>query len=237
MKNLFPHTVLKMLFIFLLMLFFKIDCFPQDVISPCSFDQNFSLNVKDSFKNEFGINKTIPVDIEKFCLVALSKYPALKDVTIIFRYRNISTTMSALPKGIRLNRDKRKYVININKRPSKKGTARFSLLSTNAKIGLIAHELGHILYYTNRSNIQLVWDGLRYMIPRHHREIEYLADEAAIAAGFGLQLYEFNNYLLNEAKIGKKYRRKKMEYYYSLQDLQDLIEDSYEISFQDFYTP
>jgi hypothetical protein len=75
------------------------------------------------------------------------------------------------------------------------------------------------------------------MIPRHHREIENYADEAAINAGFGFQLYEFNNYILNKAQIGKKYRRKKEEYYYSLQDLRDLIEDSYEVSFQDFYTP
>lgn len=182
-----------------------------------------SLELIDSLRAWYGKNKVIPKEIELPCLIALSHYPSLVDTRILFRYKKIRTTMSALPgRGVTGTLFNRSYIVNINSDRKNAGTINLSNLSFNARVGIIGHELAHIVQYQTCTGGELVLMGAGYMVPLVRKNIERSTDRRAIEAGLGKQLYAFTKYVLESNETGEGYLLTKKKYYLSPSEIYDL---------------
>ena len=169
----------------------------------------------DSLKNEFSVNKTIPVLYELEILKALSYYPELMDVEIQFKVQKIKTTLNTRPKlGSLLFRrkSKRKYVIRIDESTApEKVTLREA--NFNAKIGVFGHEFYHIIDYSKKGFFGVFARGLAYGSNKSKEKFEKEIDSNTIKRGLGWQLYEWSNYVLNESNGTEKYKTFKRKIY------------------------
>jgi hypothetical protein len=58
-------------------------------------------------------------------------------------------------------------------------------------VGIIGHELGHVLDYTTQTDREILWTGVRYVTSkRYKQEMECWTDEITIQRGLGADLYE-----------------------------------------------
>lgn len=207
-----PHNNRILLFIILW------HCFQLGYAQPSSM---VSLN-KDSFavrievlRAEFGQNKIIPPALELECLTALQYYPELKSTHIIFRFGKAKTTMSSRPAAASLlhNRSKRTYIVTINEDGASKLGLKWSELTFNETVGWLGHELGHILHYSQKSNIGILSMGYQYMFPSYKRKMERFTDQLAIQHNLGFALYAGTEYTLNCSKAKKSYRMNTLRFY------------------------
>jgi hypothetical protein len=142
------------------------------VIAKSSFANPNTTSYRE-MKVTYGNNKKILKDIEAPAIIALSFYPELKNTKISFEYKEISTTMSTMPELKSVLLFQRSYVIYINSDASKYGAVSYNELSLKQQVGLIAHELAHVVYFENRSNLSILGCGLMYECsPRYHMNLE-----------------------------------------------------------------
>jgi len=168
------------------------------------------------------LTKTIPKNITPIFLWGIKAYPELHDVTITIKYKNIRSAGVARPTLGSLLRTKsnRKYKIFVNQDERFLGNAIFDKLPHNAKIGLIAHELAHILEYSKKSSLSLIGNGFLYILSKSYRtHYEGKTDDIVINRGFGWQIYDFTNYIMNYSTASKKYKKLKDRHYKSPEDL------------------
>lgn len=217
MTNIKHKTFLKILFI---VFFAYLLCLSKDIIAQASKLPKLCIKsdynkTSDSLQSEYGKNKSIPEQLETACLLALSKFPELKSVRIEFRFRKIKTTMAARPKAGMLfhKKTKRRYLVSINNDTTKISGALFNKISYNALVGLFGHELAHINDYNQLRFFGIIRYGIRYLFPNQKKKIEARTDSLAIARGFGWQIYEFSDFVMNKADIPEKYRQYKKRFY------------------------
>jgi hypothetical protein len=81
----------------------------------------------------------------------------------------------------------------------------------NAQIGVIGHELGHIIDYEKRTKSGIFARGIDYLSHKRKKAFEYKIDSITIEKGLGWQLYEWAQYSMIDNKISteeyKKYKR------------------------------
>ncbi len=200
-----------------------------------TFQPNYAQKVlnKDSLlchlselRENFGKNKTYPKHFELACLVALSYFPELKNVHIDFKYKNIGKhSMEAQPNvDFFMNKySKRSYKILINSKSQKKLGYSIEGLNFNQMVGIFGHELSHILQYQQRKNLGLIVFLLSYLTTDFSKKVEFEADIIAIKHGLGWQVYDFVNYILNNANLDKIYRNKKLKDYFSEKDILEFM--------------
>ena len=115
-------------------------------------------------------NKIIPQSILKEARIALSHYPELKNTPIEFHFKkNIKKSiMQAQPKFLSIFKksENRSYLIIINKNFNIENKE-FVIydIPSEALIGWIGHELGHITDYNNRSGVNLLMFLFRATLP------------------------------------------------------------------------
>lgn len=177
------------------------------------------------FMDEFSTNKTLDDDFALPALVALSFYPELRNSHIRFRQKNIKTTMQCLPRFGFLFRSKeqRVYQINIDNKVRKNKGLLLSEVPFNAQIGVIGHELAHVVDYHSKSKSGIILFGMGYLFPRLRRKAEHRIDEITIAHGLGHQLKDFSLHIEENERISKKYRQYKQRYYYQADQLQQIL--------------
>ena len=91
-------------------------------------------------------------------------------------------------------------------------------------IGWIGHELGHILDYQNRSNINLIWFGLKYLISDNHIiEAERAADTFAVNQGMESYILKTKDFILNNANITPSYKLRIEKYYLSPEEIMEIV--------------
>ena len=165
--------------------------------------------------------KVIPEIIKEEVLVALSHYPELEDVAITFRFKNSLKTsvMKAQPVFSSLfgSIKDRRYLILMS--------LNFSIdsLVLNLKevprevlIGWIGHELGHIMDYKNRSSINMISFGLRYITSDTYvRKAEIAADTYAVRHGLREYILATKNFILSHADLSEKYKNRIKRLYMS----------------------
>lgn len=175
-------------------------------------------------RDEYSKNKSYPSELEREILTALSFYPELKHTSIEFRFSKIKTTMSAMPKGIFLlkKKDKREYVIRINPGIKTKAIS-YKELSSNALIGVIGHELGHILDYESMKNREIVGFAVQYLQPRKRKAIEARTDMIAIHHHLGWELFQFSDYVFYRSQAPKEYLEYKEEFYFNPEQINTLL--------------
>jgi uncharacterized membrane protein len=157
---------------------------------------------------------------------AAAYYPELCTTNIRLQYGAVKTSMAAQPvlwSVIFRKRDRRKYRIIINKNERSAQARLLHAASFNASVGVMGHELAHILDYSTQSGWKMIWTGIRYLGRKYRRNMERQTDSTAIARGLGKQLYEYAHYVIYHADIEEDYRNYKLEYYMKPEEIHDMM--------------
>ena len=169
---------------------------PVAVFSP---DQ-FTKNETDQLNQRVGRNKIIPSRFVKQILIALSYFPALAETEIQFRIIPARTPLESRPEWRRLigGRKSRSYIITISSKTIPQlDPILFENLDFNAQIGVIGHELSHILDFESRSLMGLVQLGAGQVSKRYLDRFEFRTDSLCIANGLGHQLLAWSRFVRN----------------------------------------
>ncbi|MCF8219386.1 MAG: hypothetical protein K9I29_07470 [Bacteroidales bacterium] len=180
----------------------------------------------DSLRKEFSTQKHIPEKYELECLIALSYYPELKNVDIEFLNKRLKTTMAARPRVNALFKQKknRTYRILINNSITDSSGLNYDDVPFNARIGIIGHELAHIVDYETKSMLHIVLNGIGYISNNTYRKnFEKDIDKITIAHGLGYQLYAFSSFLFNKADVNSEYLKFKEENYPSPENYKAML--------------
>jgi len=146
----------------------------------------------DSLLEIYGKEKIFVDEYIEPALIALSYYPELKDVEIEFKYSREATTMAARPVPFSMFSE-RKYVVLINNKKNFDGI-RLENVPFNAQIGVIGHELAHIVDYDNYNLWGILGIYFRYSDHKRKPLYEQEIDKATIERGLGWQLYDWATY-------------------------------------------
>lgn len=190
-------------------------------------DSTSILSNLDSLKTKFLNHKTIIREYELAILHSLSYYPELIDTKISFKKAKIKTTLNARPSVGSLlfcSKKDRNYVIRINQQ-LKDSVINFSTIPFNAKVGLLGHELGHILDYKDKTIFQVTKRLLAYSSKKTKAKFEKEIDYLTIKKKLGWQLYAWANFVLNESNAAKKYKEFKKEIYLTPSQISDIIKN------------
>lgn len=172
----------------------------------------------------------IPESISKVVKTALEHYPDLKETRIEFRFKKHikKSTMQARPTfgSFFKSRKNRRYVILISetfKISDKKFLTKH--IPSDILIGWIGHELGHVMDYSNRNKLNLIWFGIRYLLSDTHIvEAERAADTYAVRHNMEDYILKTKDFILNNADIHNDYKLRIIKYYLSPEEIMQLIE-------------
>ena len=153
----------------------------------------------DSLYAANAMNKEIPEEFSLQILYALAHYPELQDVKISFIVKKAFTPLSALPSlssmMIPLNRRTYRIIISSESVPEMERIL-LKNLPINAQIGVLGHEIAHVLDYHNKSFTDLLAVALNYSInPVYHAWFEKSTDLRTIDHGLGWELYAYSKYV------------------------------------------
>lgn len=200
----------------------------QKKIAPKIINKSYYADSIQVFDSLFSNNKHICDTFRTQILIALSYYPELKDAHIQFARRRIKTTMACRPKWTFFlkPRDKRVYLILINKRRRIEGVL-LRNVPFNAQIGVIGHELGHVVDYSQKGFLRIAGTGIGYLFRNYRRKLEATIDRITIAHGLGWQVYDFADFVMNRSDAPKSYKRYKRKNYLSPLQIKKHIRKTY----------
>lgn len=158
----------------------------------------------EGLRAEYSTNKTIPADVELAALVALSFFPELKVTPIEFMYEKQCEFLITKPRNkLFAGRKKRSYriLMTIN-RDHDQGMV-IDRIAFNALVGVIGHELAHIVDYSQKSVLSTAMTGFRYSTSKQYRaNLERATDIATVEHGLGYQLFRIRIYFPEEKAKG-----------------------------------
>ncbi len=169
----------------------------------------------DSLNTIYGKNKVWPEPLGNVILHTLSYFPELKDTKIKVKYEPISTTMNARPTFASLlfkKRSKRKYIVRINSQV-KDSVVNIHDVEYNTQMGVLGHEFCHFVDYSEKGLFGVLGRLWSYRNKKSKAKYEQYIDGMTVQRGLGWQLYDWSNYVLNEADVNKKYKKLKEEVY------------------------
>lgn len=155
-------------------------------------------------KTKFGNKKKLSVGFEKHALIALSYFPELIDVEIIFKVKNQVIPLTSRPTFVAIFRrnGKRTYIITISRKSNLFLTPiLLQNLSYNAQIGVLGHELSHISDFTNKRIGAMCRVMFGHLSKKHVDRFEYNTDQICIDHGLGYQLLAWSMEVRNNLKI------------------------------------
>lgn len=182
----------------------------------------------DKLKKGFSFNKKVPQEIQSNFYTAIGYYPELRKVNIKVRYGHIKTTMQCRPRWDFLfhKKENRSYVIYIDDKIENDNGILYHDLPLNAQIGVIGHELAHIIDYQRMNNLQVIQFGIDYLKSRKKKEIENRVDLIAIHRGLGHQIKDFSTYVFEDSGASFEYLRYKMKFYFKPNQINEILEAS-----------
>ncbi len=189
----------------------------------------FKLIILLLMTNTLYSQSTIPESIRDEIQTALSFYPELKETSINFEFKKKikKSTMQAQPSfgSFFKRKGKRSYNIYISETVNISGEVFYTKnMPKDVLIGWIGHELGHVMDYRNRSNLNLIWFGLKYILSDSHiAEAERAADTYAVKSGMEKYILITKDFILNQANIDKKYIARIKRYYLSPEEIMEII--------------
>lgn len=181
-----------------------------------------SANETDSLMKLYGNNKKIVDEFLEPTLIALSFFPELKNTNIEFRYSKEKTTMAARPKPLSLFCSA-KYQVLINNDKKFEGI-HLEEVPFNAQIGIIAHELSHIVEYQNHNILGVVNILFHYLNGKTKIFFEKETDLKTIQRGLGWQLYDWAQYsMYDNTSATQEYKDFKKKTYMSPSEIEEVI--------------
>jgi hypothetical protein len=141
----------------------------------------------------------MPAEYEKQILAALSYFPELKETKITFSLvKGNSGVIETRPEWLSVFRNSRKraYVVFIGD-SSSRYTPPFMFRNSpvNGQVGIIGHELAHILYFSKKNTFGLLKTGAAHISRSYMDNFENKTDSICIERGLGYQLIDWNIYL------------------------------------------
>ena len=180
--------------IFIASVSFSIGQQPQKIFTPDSFTSDHITELK----KEVGQYKHYPQQYEKQILIALSYYPELKNTPIYFRIRAKHTPLTTRSSwsGLLKPQAKRDYVITISDTTEEMlMRLLFRHLPFNAQVGVIGHELGHVVDFSTMSTLEITKHAARNISSKYIDHFEFRTDSICIAHGLGYQLLSWSSYV------------------------------------------
>ena len=171
----------------------------------------------------------IPETIINEVETALSYYPELKNTAINFEFKkNIKkSTMQAQPTASSFLKRKgqRSYNIFISETVKISGEVIYTIdMPQEVLIGWIGHELGHVMDYKNRSNLNLMWFGVKYLLSDNHiATAERAADTYAVQSGMEQYILKTKDFILSQANLEQSYIARIKKYYLSPEEIMEII--------------
>nr|WP_299000316.1 hypothetical protein [uncultured Allomuricauda sp.] len=147
---------------------------------------------------KYSLKKKFPKEIETQVLTALSFYPQLLDTRIKFRFKKRKTPLTSRPRimHVFLPKKWRTYVITISSETTESfAPILFSQLPYNAQIGVLGHEIAHILDYRAQTSFQLIGLGFKLGKPSFVDRFEFETDKRAVTQGLGYQLLDWSSFV------------------------------------------
>jgi len=181
----------------------------------------------DSLRQICSHRKTILPEFETEIISALSYYPELDSTRIVFKEAKIKASLNARPTiGSLLFRKRanRKYVIRI-KPNTGDSIATLDQVGFNGAVGVLGHELNHIIDYSERNFFQILGRLFNYTNKKGKRRYEGEIDRMTVEKGLGWQLYDWEDYVLNKSNAKAKYKAYKIAVYFSPEELITIIEE------------
>ncbi|HOV12645.1 MAG TPA: hypothetical protein PLT47_04650 [Bacteroidales bacterium] len=198
----------------------------QEIIIPERCDSVYYVTILDSLKKNYPHCIDIPQEYELAFFTAVAHYPELKDINITMKLESFNYTMAARPaKKLLSNRRNRIYCVYANIKNNFSGIVP-SRLKYNQKVGVIGHELAHILDYTNKSLCGIIKTGVGYLSLNYRKKLEAATDLEAIKHGLGWPLFDYNHYIMNHPDATEKYKKKKARVYLNEVEIKKLIIDN-----------
>lgn len=197
----------------------------QKVIAPRLYSKVIWQEKRDSLRHELGCRKEFIPQFELASLVALMHYPELINVRITFKKKLLKSTLATRPKGTEVfhKKGRRHYIIYIN--TTKKVNVPLDHTSFNAQVGVIGHELAHIIDYESKSTLTLISNGFGYLSKGFRKKLEHKTDKTTIFHGLGWQLYDWSFYIIHYEDIPLKYLEYKKKIYLKPEEIKDLLKD------------
>lgn len=152
----------------------------------------------DRLAREFGENKEMPAGYEKQILYALSYFPELVHAKIKFQIKKstggIIDTRPTMGSLFRKS-SKRTYLVAIYDSTEGRKLPTFSNAGVNGQVGILGHELCHIVYFNNCTGFGLMGLGIAHISTSYMDRFENRTDSMDIERGLGHQLLAWKQYL------------------------------------------
>lgn len=120
-------------------------------------------------------------------------------------------------------KENRSYVIYIGKKIKNDYGILYENLPLNAQIGVMGHELAHIIDYQTMNNFQMSRFGIDYLLTKKKKEIENRTDLIAIHRGLGYQIKDFSKYVFEESGASFNYLKYKMKFYFKPNQIKEIL--------------
>ncbi|HET9825408.1 MAG TPA: hypothetical protein VFP87_08740 [Chitinophagaceae bacterium] len=160
--------------------------------------EEFSHDHISDLKKIVGAKKTYPAQYERQILIALSYYPELKNIPIHFRIKKRHTPLTTRSSwlGLIRSQQKRDYVITISDNTEKMLISiLYQNLPFNAQIGVIGHELGHVVEFSSMPTLSILKHAFNNVSSKYIDHFEFRTDSICIAHGLGYQLLAWSSYV------------------------------------------
>lgn len=157
-------------------------------------------------KQAYGRHKKIPARYEKEILLTLSYFPDLKNTHIRFKLRKNGLGLSSRPAwgSVIIPRKWRHYIVNIGDDAAATGKWAglvFGKANANAQVGVLGHELTHIMNFNRAGAWKMLRFGWGHLSKRYMDRFEYNTDSLCILQGLGYQLLAWHIYLAKSLGI------------------------------------
>jgi hypothetical protein len=166
--------------------------------------KEFKPDSVDIYFKDSVFNKTIPQTYEQQIRVALAYYPTLKQTKIIFKVKKTRTPLAATTFWSAFRQpSKRTYVITISSESNIPFLNKIILdsLGFNAQIGVLGHEISHILEFNSKNSLFFIGLVLKNLNKKAIDTFENDTDRRCIEQGLGYQLLAWSTEVRHNLNI------------------------------------
>ncbi len=152
----------------------------------------------EALKKVYADKKQIAPQYEQQIIYSLSYFPELANAKIKFKIKNstkgIISTRPTIGAIFRRS-NKRKYLVLIFNPSSPNTIPLFSNAGANGQVGILGHELCHIVYFNQKTGLGLIGLGINHISTKYMDRFERRTDSMDIVRGLGYQLIAWKSYL------------------------------------------
>ena len=167
------------------------------IIAPIGLTAADNETIADSLQ-QYAKNKVIPHQYEKPILTALSHFPELKNVHVLFRIKKQYTPLTTQPDLASIFKIKnyRTYIITIsNQTIDTLKRLLFQNLTFEEQVGVIGHELSHVVDFNSKNFPQTIGIGIGHISKKFLDRMEFNTDRICIQHGLGQYLLAYSSHV------------------------------------------